>query len=60
MEINKSVTGKREHAGEEKGEGKERVMLLRLRPSRMRADVGKEPDTRRDTRTRRSSAKLSS
>lgn len=26
-------------------------MLVGLRPSRMRADAGKEPDTRRDTRT---------
>lgn len=36
---------------QEKQEGKARVVPVRLRPSRMRADAGKEPDTRRDTRT---------
>lgn len=53
MEI-KKVTEKREHCAdgeEEKWEGKERVVPVRLRPSRMSADAGKEPDTRRDTRT---------
>lgn len=30
---------------------RERVVFIGLRPSRMRADTGKEPDTRRDTRT---------
>lgn len=33
-----------------KREGR-RVMLVRLRPSRKRADAGKEPDNRRETRT---------
>lgn len=36
---------------EKKKGGKERVVLIRLRPSRMRADAGKEPDNRRETRT---------
>lgn len=41
----------KEREKKKKGEGKERVVLIRLRPTRMRADAGKEPDTRRDTRT---------
>lgn len=36
---------------EKKKGGKERVMLVRLRPSRKRAEAGKEPDNRRETRT---------
>lgn len=34
-----------------KRERKQRVALVRLRPSGLRDGTGKEPDTRRDTRT---------
>lgn len=39
-------------------EGKERVVLVRLRPSRTRARAGKEPDARKDTRTLQCTDKL--
>lgn len=49
---NKEQVGKREHRakrGSKRKKGaKGGVELVRLRPSRMRADAGKEPDTRRD------------
>lgn len=53
MKTNKRRTGKREHHEKREGrrnrEGKERVVRVRLRPSRMRADAGKEPETRGET-----------
>ncbi len=41
----------REEKKKKRREKREGVVLIRLRPSRMKADAGKEPDTRRDTRT---------